>query len=196
MGLRGGRLGAGRPRPGWLRAGWVQTVAALVLAAVTATLIAVSTSSLSGVAGRLAIASVVVFAVATLLGSARVVGLTTVPVLGAALMASATTEEPAWVRSMVLGCIWYVAVELAWDSIERRDGGHRSSALDHRRAFEVATVVVISLAVTSAGFAASTLAPQRTLFAQAAMVLVVLAALGFAIRHVDATAGTVETEGG
>jgi len=170
-----------------LSSGWLQAIAALVLAAATAAVVAVSAWSDAEVAARLAIAGVALFAMALEIGSARVVGASTVLVLGGALFASGAAGDPAWVRSMVLGLLWYVAVELAWDAIERRDRSERSSAYNHRRAYEVATVVVVALVVTAIGFAGSTLAPARTLFAQGVIVVGVFVALAFAIRHITET---------
>lgn len=88
----------------------------------------------------------------------------------------------------MLGCLWYVAVELAWDAIERRSDGQRSSALDLRRINEVSTVVVVSLVVTASAYAASSLDAPRTLLRQAVIVIALLAALVIAIRHILATA--------
>ena len=107
---------------GLLKDGLLQTGTALALAGATAGVIASSSWTRTEVAGRLAITGVVLFAIALVVGSPRFVGLATVPVLGGALIASALGAEPAWLRSIVLGCVWYVAVELAWEAIERRDG--------------------------------------------------------------------------
>ena len=173
-------------RARFLRPGRLQAAAAVVLAAVTAAVIA-GVSTRADFAGRLAIVGVVFFAIALALGSARFVGIATVPVLGSAMVAAGGADDPAWVRSIVVGCLWYLAVELAWDSIERRDGGERSSALVHRRVHEVATVVTLSLVVTIAGFAASGVAPQRMLLTQGPIVVGLIAALGLAARHVATT---------
>ena len=127
---------------GLLKDGLLQTGTALVLAGATAGVIASSSWTRTEIAGRLAITGVVLFAIALVVGSPRFVGLATVPVLVGALIASALAAEPAWLRSIVLGSVWYVAVELAWEAIERRDGAERSIAFDqspvqrdcHRRA--------------------------------------------------------------
>jgi hypothetical protein len=167
--------------------GGTQGLGALVVAAVTATMVAASNWTGDNVAGRFAIAGVVLFAIALAVGSARLVGVASLPVLGSALFASATADSPAWVRSIVVGCLWYVAVELAWDSIERRKGVKRSPALELRRINEVSSIVVISLGVTVTAYAASSLDAPRTLIGQAVIVVALLAALVFAIRHVVAT---------
>jgi hypothetical protein len=160
-----------------LRGGRLQTGAALGLAGLTVGVIAASSSSQTEIAGRFAIVGAVLFAVALALGSPRFVGLATLPVLGGALMASAAAPEPAWVRSIVLGSLWYVAVEVAWDAIERRDGAERSVALDHRRTHEVATVMMLSLVTTTAGFLLSFLAPTRSLLVVGLVILGLLVAL-------------------
>lgn len=178
-----------------LREGGRQTVAALGLAGVTAGVVAASSWAQSEIAGRLAIVGVALFAIALVLGSPRLVGLATLPVLGGALIASAAAAEPAWVRSIVLGCLWYVAAELAWDAIERRDGTERSSALDNRRTYEVATVVMLSLTITTVGFLVSFLAPARTMLVVGLVVLGLLAALRLATRHLADAQGQGATSG-
>ena len=151
---------------------------ALGLASATAAIIAASSWADSEFAARLAITAVVVFALALVLGSARLAGVATVPILAAALLASASTDGGGWVRSIAVGCLWYAATELGWDAIERRDGAERSAALDLRRVHEVATVVTISLIATIAGFAASTVAPERTFLLRGFVAIVALAVLG------------------
>jgi hypothetical protein len=170
-----------------LQNGVAQALMALVVAAASAATIAVSHWTAGNVAGRFALAGVVVFAIGLAFGSARLVGVASLPVLGSALLASATGESPAWVRSIVVGCLWYVAVELAWDSIERRNGVKRSSALEFRLFNEVASVVVISLGVTVVAYAASGLDAPRTVIGQAAIVVALFAALLFATRRLTAT---------
>lgn len=167
--------------------GATQGLAAMAAGIVTASIIASSASSGDPLTGRLAILGVVLFAVALALGSARIVGVTSLPVLGSALASSATADNPAWVQSIIVGCLWYVAVELAWDSIERRDGARRAIALDLRRINEVASVVFIALAVTATAYAASSFDLSRTLVRQVVLVVALIAALVLAIRHVVAT---------
>ncbi len=172
------------------RDGGTQGLAAVAAAITTAAVVATSASSDDELAGRLAIVGAVVFVIALALGSARLVGAASLPVLGSALASSAGAGDPAWVRSIVLGCLWYVAVELAWASIECRDGAQRGTALDIRRINEVASIVVISLAVTMSAYAASSFDVSRTLARQVLLIVAVIAALGLAIRHVVATAPT------
>lgn len=177
-------------RPGLvlLRAGRLQSGAALGLTGAIAGLISVSSRGQSAIAGQLAIIGVVVVATALAIGSARMIGAATLPILGAALIASATGEEPAWARSIVLGILWYVAAELAWEAIERRDGVNRSGAFDDRRIDEVATVAALSLVITAAGFIASALAPRRTVFTVGLVIIGLLTALILATRLLRAAA--------
>lgn len=176
-----------------LREGRLQAGAALGLAGVIVGVIAEPSWTRSEVAIRLAIGGVIVFAIALALGSMRLVGAATLPVLGAALIASAAAGDPAWVRSIVLGILWYIAAELAWHAIERRDGAERSRALNNRRIDEVAVVVSLSLVVTTAGFLSSFLAPVRTALAVGIVILGLFAALSWATRHVSDS--TLERQG-
>lgn len=167
--------------------GSTQGIGALVAAGVTTTMIAASNWTGDNVAGRFALAGFALFVIALAFGSARFVGMASLPVLGSALFASTTADSPAWVRSIVVGCLWYVAVELAWDSIERRKGVRRSRALELRRINEVSSIAVISLGVTVTAYAGSSLDAPRTLIGQAVIVVSLLAALIFTIRHVETT---------
>lgn len=168
-----------------IRDGLVQGAVATVAAGATAALIALSSAGRLGFAGRLAVAAAILFVVALLIGSARAIGLTTLPMLGAAIAAFSAATQQLWIQSIVIGILWYIASESAWDAIERRGGANRSPALNNRRAFEVSTVVTISLTITSVGFLASNIAPTRTLLTVGLVVVGLFVALGLATRHVD-----------
>ena len=161
------------------REGLAQMVAALAFASGAGGFVVATSWDQSQIAGRLAIGGVALFVLALTIGSPHLVGATTVPMLGSALMASGAGSEPAWVRSIVLGCLWYVAAELAWDAIERRDGCERSREFGFRRTNEVATVVVLSLGVTTVGFLLSFLAPTRSMVAAGAALLGLVVALNW-----------------
>lgn len=167
-----------------LRGGRVQTAAALGLSGLIAIIIAMSSRGQAAIAGQLAVFGVILVACALALGSARLIGVATLPILGAALIASAIADEPAWTRSIVLGILWYVAAELAWDAIERRDGVNRSSAHDDRRIDEVAMVVTLSLVIAGAGLLAASFAPTRTIFTVGLVIVGLLAALLLATRFI------------
>ncbi len=167
-----------------LQEGRLQAGAALGLAAITAGVVTASSWPDSQLAGRTAILGVTILLVALVLGSARLVGISTLPILGGAIMASRATEL-SWARMIVVGCLWYIAAELAWDAIERRDGAGRSKALENRRVHEIATVVALALAITTAGYLTAFLAPARTLVAEGLGVLGVVAVIGLAIRRLN-----------
>ena len=127
-----------------LKSGIAQAGGAVTTATTSALLVIGWATDHRDVAGRLALAGLILFGLTLALGSARLVGLATLPMLGAALVAA---DGRASIGSIVVGCLWYVTLELAWDSIERRDGGERTAAYAHRRVFEVTTVVTLTLAV-------------------------------------------------
>lgn len=168
--------------------GRLQFGAALALAMVVAVVIATPTWPESQTAGRLAIVGVALLAVALVVGSGRLVGLTTLPMLGAALVASQAAENPAWVRSIMVGILWYVTAELAWDAIERRDGVRRTKAFRDRRIDETTTVVLVTLGAAGLGLLASSQAPVRTAFALGPILVGLLLALGMTTRHLRRTA--------
>lgn len=169
-----------------VRNGLAQSGFAIVLALVVAALIVTPSSGQSEIAGRLAVIGLALFVVTLAIGSPRLIGLTTVPVLGGALLASASAAEPAWIRSIVIGSLWFLAVEIAWEAVERRDGADRKSAYDNRRINELAMVTTLSVGVTTLGFLLSAVAPTRTLFVIGIVVLGLLLALSLATRRVIA----------
>ena len=172
-----------------LREGWQQAMAAILLLIAAAVVIAVSTWSQSQTAGRLAAAGVVLFVIALLLGSGRLVAITSLPVLIAGLITLVGQENPAWIRGMVVGLLWYVAAELAWDAIERRDGVRRTVAHNHRRTDEVSKVVLMSLSVSAVAILISGTAPVRSMLVLAT-VLVALAASLATMAQVSRRFGT------
>ena len=167
------------------RDGRLQTAAALVVALAIVGVVAVPSWTESQTAGRMAIFGFGLFALALAVGSARLVGVATLPIFAAALIASASADDPAWVRSIVLGVLWYLAAELAWEGIERRDGARRSRAFNDRRIDEVTTVLVLSLAVTTATFLTSFVTPVRTVLAVGVVIVGLITALNLANRHLS-----------
>ncbi len=180
-------------RGGVFHEGGVQALGAIMAAGATAAIVSSASSQGEG-AGRLAVAGVLIFVLALGLGSARVVGACSFPVLGSALISSATADQTAWFQSIAVGCLWYVAVELAWDSIERRTPAVRSPAVDLRRVNEVSSIVLISLAVTVSAYWASTLDAVRTPGRQGLLVVAVISALGLTVRHLASTAPTTTSD--
>lgn len=179
-----------RPRVGTtvaLRQGWVAAVGAVTLGALTAFIVAGTESDYPWLVSRIALVGLALLAMGTAIGSEHAVGLASAPMLGAAVLGATAGGDTAWGRSMMIGCIWYVASELAWASIEQRDGTRRSAAVSNRRLQEVATVVIVGLGVGLAGAAASSLAPERTLVVRALVIGAALIALAGAARHLVGT---------
>lgn len=160
-----------------LRPGTVHSVAAVVVGAAMVAIIIAASWSESQTAGRLALLGLAVFVVAVAIGSNYIVGLTTVPMLGAALLTAGRDGDPAWVRMTVLGILWYLATELAWHAIERRDGVHRTPALLDRRLEETTTVALLAVGASLLGALAASLAPVRTALVIGPMVVGVAAVL-------------------
>ena len=170
-------------------AGWPSAALAVFTGAVTIGAI-IGTSGHIRPVLPICLAGALFLTVGILLGSDRLVGLATAPVLAAALIEVVLTEDSARLRSVVLGCLWYATVELAWDSIERRGVARRSAAVVRARVHEVVTVLAISLAATTIGLAATRYAPERSLLLRAAVVAILLAAVFAAARHLTSSATT------
>lgn len=173
--------------------GGLQAAASVGLAATVVTLIAVTAPASLPAAVRLAVAGLVLLAIGLVVGSRSLISLSALPILGAALASSGATEQTNWVRSALVGSLWFIASELAWEAIDRRDGALRPPDVVARRAFEVATVVALALGATTVGFAAVRVAPTRTIGTVGAVVVIGLGLLALAARHVEARApGPVE----
>lgn len=163
-----------------LRNGWRQGLAAILVASAIAAIVITASWGQSQTPGRLAIAGVVLFMVTLGLGSSRLVMVTSVPILGSAIATVVGDPDPAWVRGLVIGVLWYVAAELAWDSIERRDAVRRTGAVNDRRINEISTVVGLTLLLTVAAIVLSGRAPLRTIFVLGLAIVAVAMALTLA----------------
>ena len=166
-----------------LNEGFLPAVAALLVATAVVIIVALSAVSLGPVVVRLEILAVIVLALGIAFGVERVVALATAPALGGAMLAMAASEDLLWGRSLVIGCLWYLAVEMALASVEQRNGTERTPAVSRRRIYEVAMVVAIAAAVGAGGLLVASIAPARTLVIQVLVSLALLAALLGAVRH-------------
>ena len=174
--------------------GWPQALEALLLAGAAAGVIAASSWGRSQTAGRLAFFGIVVFLIALIWGSGLLVGLASLPVLVAALVSTIGGDSPAWIRALVVGVLWFLAAELGWDAIERRDGVRRTAAYNSRRIDEAITVVLLSLAVTLAAFLTSETAPLRTAFVIAIALLAIAGAIGVAAQKLRGASGEASSQ--
>lgn len=127
---------------------------------------------------RLALLGLALFVIALVAGSSRLVGLSSIPTLGAAVIAPAVATDPSWAGTLLVGCAWYLSVELAWTGLDRREHGPIGRPLARRRLHEVTTVVALTLAVGLVGATAADIAPPRSLYLQGPVVLALLAVLG------------------
>jgi len=179
-----------------VRTGRMHGLGALALAGLFVAIVVSSTGGQSAIAARLAISGLVLVALALAVGSPVLVGGSTLPMLGAALVASGSASQPTWVRSIVLGCLWYVAAELAWESIERREGVECTPAFNDRRVNEIANVVVLALCATTAGFAMSSFAPTRSVVAAGLATVPLLIGLTLASQRLNRESAAVQDETG
>ncbi|MDH3293666.1 MAG: hypothetical protein OER95_05025 [Acidimicrobiia bacterium] len=167
--------------------------AAVGLGLITTLSIVATTSRFPGPAAQLAWAGFVVLAASVALGWSAGVGLAGLPMLAAAVIEIATVSSQGWLRATAVGCLWFCTAELAWDSIERRDGQRRAARLNRRRVQEVATVVAATLAVTLTAVFLIGRAPDRTFWIQILTLGVAVAAMIASGRHLEATGVDGET---
>ncbi len=176
-----------------LRDGWRPAVAGLAMGGVTTAIVATSTTSaLGSFVTRGAVAGLVILAVGLAIGSDRLVGSASLPVLGAALLGADQSGGLVLGRSIIIGCLWYVTLELCWASIELRSDTARTAALGLQRIREVATVVVGAVVVGLGGLAAASVAPTRTVLVRVVVVAAVLVATAAAVRQLAVTSWRTE----
>ena len=174
--------------------GRIQGLVAITLATATVVFIVGTTTRFPTSAAQLAGAGLAVMAFSVVLGWSAGIGLASLPLLSGAVIEHATVSTQDWFRATVIGCLWYCTAELAWDSIERRDGHQRTRAVNIRRLQEVASVVGATVVLALVSLILIGQAPDRTLWIQVLTLGMAVAALIAAGRHLTAT-GSDATSG-
>ena len=179
----------GKRSSSWLRAserwnGWL-LLGSIALAGLAASLVAQNTSSFDWAVVRLSWLAVLILAGGATIGSERLVASSAVPLLAGLLLADSGQDQLAWAEALVVGCVWFVAVETALASIEGRGGLTPDSSVVIRRIVEVATVVALATAVGLVGLAVGSFAPERSLLVRTAMASVVLVVLASGARRLS-----------
>ena len=137
------------------------TVVAAALACAVAVGVAATAEVGATVVGQLAWLAAVLYLGFLAAGSSRWIGVSAGPLLFAAGIEAAFGDEPTWMRSLIVGCLWFVAVEAGWEAIDRRSGARVSTAAIARRLQEICTVVVVTAAVALAATISVGAAPPR-----------------------------------
>lgn len=164
---------------------WVTALAMFVgLAALVA--IGVSATEASDAVIALLVIAGAMHVYFLVLGSARWVAASSAPVLATIVLESGFSDEPSWIRSIVLGCWWFVAMELSWEAVDRRTGVRSTQAAMMRRVQDVVTVVAVALIVGLIASSATSFAPVRSVVMQAVVLTGLLAAFVSVARHVAA----------
>lgn len=178
-----------------MRLGRAHALLAVATAGVAGWITVATTSRFADSAARLAGIGLVVFVVSVVTGSRFAVGVGVFCALIGAMVEIGSAPVQRWERSLVIAGLWYVAAELAWDSMERRDGRHRPMAVTLLRFREMGTVLVISLLATVVAVPLVGAAPPRTLVVLAATVGVVALALVAATRRLRTAGMTLHEDG-
>lgn len=166
--------------------GLVPAAASLVVAGATAVAIAIPAGHVR-VAVSLVGAGLLTLAFAIGTRSERVAAVATIPVLSAAVLHIRMADESVALWALGVGCGWYVATELAWESMTRSIECRFEPAVARRRAEEIVSVVAVTLVIATAALSASSLAPPRTVVLEVAVTGLVLAAGASAIRRLTRT---------
>lgn len=171
-----------------LRPGLGASLLSWMLVAVTATLVAATATELQGIVLRLMVAAVVMHTVVIFVGSPRLVIGSSVFILVAVTVEALESSEPLWIRSILIGLLWYVAMEVSWHALDRRTGTIYSRAALVRQVQHVAGVVALTLVLGLVAIVLATAAPGRSVALQAAVLgamLVVLTAVARQLRSDD-----------
>ena len=179
------------------------TVVAAALAIATAVAIRVTATEAITAVTPLVATGVILHWIFLIVGSVRWVGVASAPMAAAIVLEAGFADEPSWIRSILIGCLWYVTMEASWEAIHRRRvvrvvrirpwgassfpsfPGRRSlytREANERRVHEVVTVVALSLALSLAAMAATVVAPVRSVFLQALVLGGLLAAFVALVR--------------
>lgn len=171
-------------RPGflWSAAAATAAVTCVTISTVTAT-VAAELVLLFGVLG------LALFLVGLLIGLTAAIGFASVFVLSSALFEAMAVDEPVWVRSLVIGCLWFASIELGWEAIDRRNGYEATPAVGARRLQEVLTVIGVTLVVGVVAVAMQSFAPARTMSLQVLVVAGFVAAFVTVARRLTTTYG-------
>lgn len=166
-----------------LRSGILASALSLLLVIATASLMVASATALPRVVRILMVVTVVSHGLLIFVGSARLIVSSSIFVLLAVTLESLASSDPSWVRSIAVGVLWYVAMEVSWHALERREGAIYTRAAVAHRVQEVALVVGLTLVVGLVAIAAATVAPGRSVALQAVVLGAVLAVLGAVARQ-------------
>jgi hypothetical protein len=172
---------------GWsleLRPGWLPGLGAVALASITGAITVADAGAAPSWPVSVGVGvGIGLLVVGLMLGSERVVGIASIPMLVGAAESLAPHVGEASLRPLIIGCLWFVSLELAWSSIERRDGVARPAAVDRQRVYEVSMVVVVTILVGLAATLVLPLAPTRTLLVRGVILGLVLAVMAEAVRR-------------
>lgn len=166
-----------------LQAGLPATVLSWLLVVVTATFMAVSSNGLPGLVGGLMVATVIAHSVLIFIGSPRLVIGSSTFVLAAVIAEGLKSDDPLWVQSLVVGLLWYVAMEVSWHALECRNGTIYTRRAVAYRVQEVAGVAGLTLALGLVAIVFVAGAPGRSVALQALALAGVLGALAFVGRQ-------------
>lgn len=168
------------------RPGLAWSLAAALSASICLVALVVTASVARDLVTVLAAIGLILFLLSLAFGSSVAVGATSVLMLAAALIEAGASDEPVWIRSLLIACLWYVTCELGWEAIDRGDGSVRTRAAGARRLSEVGIVVIVSLTVGVVAMAFASFAPLRTLPIQVVVVAGFLAAFTLGARRITA----------
>jgi len=119
-----------------------------------------------------------------ILGLPQVMASSTVLIMGAVMVEAGLSDDPSWIRALVIGCLWFVTIETGWEALDRRDGSRRSAGSVAWRVQEVTTVVVVALILGLVAAVSTSLAPSRTVLLQALVLGLVIGTFATMLRRV------------
>ena len=166
--------------------GLFPTIAAVAMAVATAIAIIATASEAKTAVVPMVVVGLILLVVFLAVGSARWIGSSSLPMVGTIVLEAGFGNDPSWIRSIVIGCLWFATLEMSWDSIERRRGAKHTRAANARRLQEVVTVISLALVIGLVASAVTSFAPDRSVLLQALVLGGLLAAFVVLIRQAAA----------
>ncbi len=170
-----------------LRPGWPAAAAGASIATGAALWLISTSEALLWLTSRMTLGGLALYGVGLVFGSERLVAVAAVPVLFSAVLSVEVDTGIDLGRALIIGCLWYVSTELAWESIGWRSDTVHAPAIATQRTQEVATVVIVTIAIGLAAVGLASVAPSRTLLLRALAVGAVVAGLGIALYQLNRT---------
>lgn len=159
-------------------AAWLITVTGIML------MLAVDGDRLVSLIRLFCVTGALVQLVAIAIGSGPLVGASLGPLLVAGALSAAAADSSPRLAALVVGCLWFVGAEAAWEAIDRRDGVARARSATLARLRDVGVVSLVAFGVGVTATMGSAAPPVRSLPLQVLVGLIFFVAAVVVSRRI------------